>query len=141
MGGPAPDHIVRQHTESAALGKVPQVAGGGRRAEARALVQAMGLELLEAVQGIQPGVQRQRRAVAAEFVAVQEGCVFFLDVAAVGQQNGAQVASRGGGVDVTAIALAIKQGNIATVVQMRMRQDNRINVCGGHRHGVPVAQA
>ena len=72
----------------------------------KALVQAVGLELLEAVQGVQPGVQRQRRAVAAEFVAVQEGCVFFLQVAAVGQQDGAQVAGAPRGMDVAVLAVA-----------------------------------
>lgn len=52
----------------------------------------MDLELLEAVQCIQPGVQGQGGAVAAELVAVEEGGVFFLQVSAVGQQDGAQVA-------------------------------------------------
>ena len=101
----------------------------------------MGLELLEAVQGIQPGVQRQRRAVAAEFVAVQEGCVFFLQVAAVGQQDGAQVAGAPRGMDVAVVAVAGEQGQVAAVVQVGVGENHRIDLVGRQGQWLPVAKA
>ena len=86
--------------------------------------------MLEAVQGIQPGVQRQRRAVAAEFVAVEEGCVFFLQVAAVGQKDGAQVAGAPRGMDVAVVAGAGKQGQVAAVVGVGVGEFQRVDLVG-----------
>lgn len=48
------------------------------------LVERMGAELLHAMLRIEPRVERQRRCVLRELVAVEEGGVFFLQITAVG---------------------------------------------------------
>ena len=76
-------------------------------------MERMDLELLEAVQCIQPGIQGQGGAVAAELVAVEEGGVFFLQVSAVGQQDGAQVARARRAMDGVGVAVTRQQGQVA----------------------------
>ena len=105
------------------------------------LVERMGAELLHAVLRIQPRVERQRRCVLRELVAVQKGGVFFLQVAAVGQQDGAQVARAGGGVNGLGVAIARQQGQIAAVVEVCMAQYHGVDLVRRDGQRVPVALA
>ena len=59
----------------------------------------------------------------------------------VRQQDGAQITGGGRGVDVATIALTVEQGYIAAVVQMCVRQNDRIDIGGGDWQRAPVAQA
>ena len=87
-------------------------AGQGREADALAL----GLEQLQRLQGVMFVIQRHGRFVFGVTVAVDEGSVFFLDVSAVWQQDGAQIAGGGCGMHAATIALAVKQGQVTAVV-------------------------
>jgi hypothetical protein len=74
-------------------------------------------------------------------VPVGEGGVFFLDVAAVGQQDAAQVPRAGGGMHPAVEAFAHQQWQVAAVVQVGVGQDDGVDLAGHHRQGSPVAQA
>ena len=99
------------------------------------------LELLQAMLRIQPGVERQRRRVLRELVAVEESGVFFLQMATVGQQDGAQVARARRAVDGAGVAIAHQQGQVAAVVQVRVREHHGVDLAGRHGQRLPVAQA
>ncbi len=79
----APPADLQQHTGRAQDVSGVREGGTPARQGLKAVVQRVRLELLEAVQRIQPRVQRQGGRVAAEVVAVQEGGVFLLQVSAV----------------------------------------------------------
>lgn len=87
-------------------------AGQGREANAFTL----GLEQLQRLQRVVLAVQRHRWFVLGVAVTVDEGGVFLLDVTAVGQQNGAQIAGGGCGVYTASVALAVEQRQVAAVV-------------------------
>ena len=101
----------------------------------------MDLELLEAVQCIQPCIQGQGGAVAAELVAVEEGGVFFLQVSAVRQQDGAQVARARRAVDGVGVAVARHQGQVAAVVQMGVGEDDGVDLVWADGQALPIALA
>ncbi|MNV65450.1 hypothetical protein D3C71_1581440 [compost metagenome] len=105
------------------------------------MMDGMHLELLHAVQGIEPRVQRQGRLVAAELVPVEEGSVFLLQVSAVGQQDGAQIAGARRAMNGAGVAIARQQGQIAAVVQVGVCQHHGVDLMGRHRQRLPVAQA
>jgi hypothetical protein len=105
------------------------------------LAERVGAQLLEAVQCIQPCVQRQCGLVLGQCVAVEVGGVLFLQVAAVGQQNGAQIARAGGAVDRLGVAVARQQRQVAAVVQLRMGKHHGVNLVRRDGQWLPVAQA
>ncbi len=86
-------------------------------------------QLFQAFARILFGVERQRRVVFGKTLAVGELGVFFLDVAAVGQQDAAQVARARRTPDRAVVALAHQQRQVAAVVEVRVRE----------RHGVDAA--
>ncbi len=100
-----------------------------------------GADLLEAAHGVGLGVQRQRGRVFGETVAVGEVGVGFLNVAAVGQQNGGQIACGFGGPDLAMKAFFGQQGQVTGVVQMGVGQQHGADVIGQHRQWLTVAQA
>ena len=122
---------------------VPGRCEGGAPARNRleGLVEGVGAELLHAVLRIQARIQRQCGRVLGELVAVEEGGVFFLQVSAVGQENGAQVPRAWRAMDGFGIAISRQQGQVAAVVQVRVGQHHGIDLVGRERQGLPVAQA
>jgi hypothetical protein len=97
------------------------------------VVERHAVDLLQAVQRVAARVQRQGRRVLRETVPVGEGGVFFLDVTAVRQQDGAQVPRAGGGMHPAPEALARQQWQVAAVVEVGVRQDDGVDLAGHHR--------
>jgi hypothetical protein len=99
------------------------------------------MKQLQAAFGVIPRVKRQRRRVLRGLVAVGELGFFFLQMAAVEQQDTAQVKGCGRAVHLAGKALACQQRQVAAVVQVGMGQDDRVNAGRLHRQRRPVAQA
>lgn len=104
-------------------------------------MEGMDLELFEAVQRVEPGIQGQGGAVAAELVAVEEGGVLLLQVPAVGQQDGAQVTCARGAVDGVGVAVARQQRQVTAVVQVGMGQHHGVDLVRRDGQALPIAQA
>jgi hypothetical protein len=135
-----PGHFQQQ------AGRAQDVAGGREGGPPAAnglegLAERLRVDPAQAVQRIAAGVQRQRRCVFRKAVPVGEGGVFFLDVAAVGQKDAAEVARAGGGVHPSVEAFAHQHRQVAAVVQVGVGQDDGVDLAGHHRQGSPVAQA
>ena len=105
------------------------------------LVHGHGAKQLEALHRVALGVERQRGRVFGEALAVGKGRVFFLDVAAVGQQDLRQIARGRRGPHLAVKSLLGQQGQVAAVVQVRVGQQHGADVVGQHRQRVAVAQA
>ena len=73
-------------------------------------------------------VYRGSAGASRELVAVEVGGVLFLQIAAVGQQNGAQVAGARGAMDGLGVAVFGQQRQIAAVVQVGARQHHGIDL-------------
>jgi hypothetical protein len=135
-----PAHFQKQ------AGRAQDVAGGREGGPPAAnglegLAERLRVDPAQAVQRIAACVQRQRRCVFRKAVPVGEGGVFFLDVAAVGQKDAAEVARAGGGVHPSVKAFAHQHRQVAAVVQVGVGQDDGMDLAGHHRKGPPVAQA
>ena len=102
---------------------------------------SLGVEAAQTVERVLLGIERQGRAVLGKAVPVGERGIFFLDVAAVGQQHSAQVHRAGRGVDGALVAFLDQQRDVAAVVQVRMREHHRIDLGRHHGQRRPVAQA
>jgi hypothetical protein len=74
-------------------------------------------------------------------VFVVELGVFFLQVPGVGQDDSAQIDSRLRCVNRTGKSFFHEPGNPAAVVQVRMSQDDGVNLGRGNRQRLPVAFA
>ena len=106
-----------------------------------AFMKGVRAQLFQAVQRVLAGVERQRRGMLGQLVAVEVGGIFFLQVAAVGQQNGAQIAGARRAMDGLGVAALGQQGQVATVVQVGVREHHGVDLVGRDRQGLPVAQA
>ncbi len=96
-------------------------------------------ELLERPLRILLGVERQGRMVLREAVAVGEFRVLFLQEAAVGQQDPAQLVGQLGRMDAAAKAVLHEQGQVAAVIEMGVGEDHRVDAVRGDGHRRPVA--
>ena len=94
------------------------------------LGEGSGVNQGQAVHCILAGVKRLRGAVFRKAMAVGKGGVFFLQMAAVGQQNAAQISSARGGVHPAFKAVSGQNGQIPTVIQVGVGQHHRLNVSG-----------
>src|SRR5690606_4776580 len=65
----------------------------------------------------------------------------FVDAAAVGQQHAAEVRGRGGAVDGAAESVAHEDGQVAAVVDVRVREHDRVDRPWRDGEARPVAQA
>ena len=101
----------------------------------------MALQQGQAVDRVLSVVQGLGRAVFAKAVAVGVERVFFLQVAAVGPQNFAQVARARAHMHPPRKTIALQLGHIATVIQVGVGQDDRVHAVRRDRQSVPVAQA
>ena len=105
------------------------------------LPQPFGMQLFQAVDGFLFGVERQGRCMFGKTMPVGKKGIFFLNVAAVGQQDGGQVAGARCGMDSPAKTFLDQQRQVPAVVQVSMCQDHGIDLIGDHWQGAPVAQA
>ena len=105
------------------------------------LVEIMGPEQFQAGLGIFHRVERQRRMVAGETFAVGHLGLAFLQMGRVGQEDFAERLRRRGGMDRPMKALPRQQRQIARMVDMRMRQQDEVDLGGRNRQGLPVALA
>ena len=111
-----------------------------RRHRHRAVV-ADRLQLRHCAERVRFGVQRQRGLVLREAVTVGVGRIFFLDPAGVGQHDAAEILGAGGAENAAAETLRHQPRQIAAMIEVRVRQDDRVDVCRGNRQVLPVALA
>ena len=139
-----------QHRARAAgemrAGRAEDVAGtlqahreAGQRLEGR--VEVARLEAPQRAPRRLLGVQRQRRRVLGKAVPVRVARLFVLQVAGIGQQQPAQLDARRRGEHLAAKAELDQARNEAAVVDVRMRQQHRVDRGRRHRQRRPVAQA
>ena len=74
-------------------------------------------------------------------MAIGKSSVLFLNVATVRQQDFAEIPGATSGVYVSRKSFFDQEWQVAAVIQMRMRYQDRIYLPGCHRQGRPVAQA
>ena len=99
------------------------------------------MKQLQTAFGIVPRVERQRWRVLGCFVAVREVGFFLLQVAAVRQQDAAQVMRGGRAVHLAPEALTRQQRQVAAVVNVRVGEDHGVDLSRIDRQRRPVAQA
>src|SRR5208337_3234424 len=87
------------------------------------------------------GVERQRRLVLGGFRLVVERCIFFLEVSGIGEQNAAQINGCRRRVDRAVKALLHQPRDPATVIDVRMGQDDGVDRGRWHRKVLPIALA
>ncbi len=100
-----------------------------------------GAKLLQRLPRVVLGIERQRRLVLGEAVAVGELGVLLLQIAAVGQQDLAQI---GGGLGRDHLALEAvldQQRQIAGMIEMGMGQEHGVEARRMRPAARPVAQA
>ena len=118
---------------------------GTRKGETQLIGQVMrlskpdGLEAAECRPGLCLRIERQRRPVPRIAIAVGGSGIVLLDMSAVRQQNGAEIGGRLRAVDRTLEAISHQAWDIAAMVDMGMGQQQRIELGGIERQGLPVA--
>ena len=105
------------------------------------LPKAHGAEALRARPRRPPRVERQGRLVLREAVPVGEFGVLLLQMAAVGQQDPAQIARRLGAVGCGPRSRLDQQRQIAGVVEMRVGQDHRVDASRDRPAAAPSSAA
>ena len=79
--------------------------------------------------------------VLGRFLLVVKARFFLLQVAGIGQDDGTQIDRRRRGINWPVESLFGQPGNPAAMVEMRVRQNHRIDVARGNRSIFPVAQS
>ena len=85
------------------------------------------LQPVERAGGVELGVERQRRSVLRVAVLVGLPRVFFLDVRGVGQHERAQIARARRAEHAPAKALGDEPRQVAAVIEVRVREDDRVD--------------
>jgi hypothetical protein len=119
---------------------VPGAVEGGRHAR-RDMGRRVKRQVCQAPQrqhGVFFGVERLGRLVARGVMPVGEGRALFLDAAAVRQQQLAQVDGGRRGQHHPFETLANQQRQRARVVQVRVREQHRVNAAGVEGQRLPV---
>ena len=111
-----------------------------RRHRHRAVVAAR-LQLRQRARGVDLRVQRQRRLVLREVVPVGELGVLFLQASGVGQDDAAEILGALRAEHAAAEALRDEARQIAAVIEVRVRQHDRLDARRRHRQVLPVALA
>ena len=109
------------------------------RAKLFGLAEVQALKARQALLRLLHGVERQRRLVLRGLMFVVERGIFFLQVAGIRQQDGAQINRGGRGVNRAGESFLHQARNPAAVVKMSVGQDNRVNLPGRYGHVLPVA--
>ena len=97
-----------------------------------------GLEQLQGLGGVVGGVQRFSRVVLGVPHPVGVVGLLLLEVAAVGQDHPSQAARALGAVDGASKAEPLQPWQVAAVIDVGVRQHDRIDRLGRHRERVPV---
>jgi len=124
-----------------------QNVGGGSEAESQfrgepnRFADLDRLEILERILRLVEVVQRQCRAVLRLSRLVVEIRVFFLQMAGVGQDDSAEIDGGRRGVDGSAKPLFDQSRNPAAVIEVGVREDDRINFPGRNRRVPPISLA
>lgn len=108
--------------------------------QALRLVEVEWLQLFKRVLGVVERVQRQRRMMFRQAMAVRISRFFLLQMGAVTQHDLAEVASTARAVDRATIAHSREYRQVAAVIQMRVRQDHSVQRADIDRQGAPVVQ-
>ena len=74
-------------------------------------------------------------------MAVCKGRVFFLNMTTIRKQDSAKITGAWGRMYLALEALAVQQGQIATMVQVGVGEDDGIHVLWRHWQVIPVSQA
>ena len=99
------------------------------------------LQQPECTGGIRRRIERQGRLVLRVAVPVGVGRVLFLDLGRIGQYQCAQVARARRAIDPPSEPLCHQARQVAGMIEVRMRQDHRMNRRGFNREWAPVALA
>jgi len=118
-----------------------EIAECGATGQLLELVEVDRFKQFEGFVSVSLGVERESGGVAARALAVVALGVFFLQATAIGQGNPAESDGATGGVDRAAISLLDQAGQVADVVGMRVREDDRVDLVGGDFQRVPVARS
>jgi len=98
------------------------------------------LKLSQRARRVDRCVERQRRAVPAVLVAVRRARVLLLEVRRVGQHQRTQVLRRRRTKNTAAITTGDQARQIAAVVEVGVRQDDRVEARRIDRKRLPVPQ-
>ncbi len=120
------------------VARVPQAHA--QIADLKGVCVVEGLDLRQHAPRVLLRVEGQRGLVLGEALLVGVARVFFLDVSGVGQQDAAEVARGGGGVDRRFEAIPDHHGQVSRMVQVGVREDHGVEAIGRHRRALPVAQ-
>ncbi len=128
------------------LGGTQDVAGRQERhlhpsAQVQGIVEIVDLETVEGRDGVGRGVNRQRRTVPRRSPVRGVPGLLLLQVAAVGEEELAQVRGAVGGDDRSAEPVPHQRGNVAGVVQVRVGQNHGVDRVRGDGEGRAVAFA
>ena len=85
-------------------------------------------------------VERQRRLVFRKAMAIRELGILFLEVSGIGQKDFTKIGSCFGTEDAPCEPLFDQQGEVARVIDMRVRQDNGFDTAWLDRKWLPVLQ-
>ena len=99
------------------------------------------LEQRHGTEGIGLAVERQRRRVPGEAMAVRVGRVLFLDASGIRQHDAAQILRAGGAEHPPGKTLHDNARQVADVIEVRMRQHDRVERRGRDRQVPPVQLA
>ena len=104
-------------------------------------VVADGLQQRQRTLGVARRVERKRGRVLRVVVAVGVASVFFLDVRGVGEHQRAEVAGACRAEHAALESLGDQAGQVAAVVEMRVGQDDGVDVVRVDGERLPVAEA
>src|SRR6185312_6614192 len=99
------------------------------------------LEILQAILRLLLRIKWKRWIVLRSLVAIVELGVFLLKVSGVRQNDAAEINRCRGRIDSSAKSLLHQARNPAAVIEVRMRQNQILNVIGRQRKVLPVALA
>ena len=108
------------------------------RTQLLVLIEIDGHELRQARLRLFESVKRQRWVVFRCFLLVMKRRVFFLQVAGIRKQDAAQIDGRLRGVDRAAVAFLHQSRNPTTVIEMRVRQNHRIDFIRWNGRLLPI---
>jgi hypothetical protein len=66
--------------------------------------------------------------------------ILFLKIAAVGEENPAEVPRRRGGIDLPGETVPDQKGEVAAVIEMGMGEDHRIDLSRRDRQRFPISE-
>ncbi len=102
-------------------------------------VESDRLQLHQGARGIVARIQRQSRVMLRVPLPICLACILFLDVCGIGQHHRTQILRAWRAEDTAAKSIRDEPRQIAAMVEMGVREDNRVDAAGGKRQRLPVA--